>query len=309
MSQLRSCVIYNPQAGRGRAARFRNDILARLPAGTELLATESVGHGIALARDAAEHFDRVIAAGGDGTVHEVANGLLQANRPDVLFAVIPIGSANDYAFSLGVDQWWREGGPWSELVPVRLDVGRIQSGAIVRYFVNGCGIGFNGLVALEARSIRWLRGIPLYSLAVIRTLISNFRSPNMLIHLDDHEQRRATLVQSFAIGHREGGFPLALDAKLDDGLFNCLHVGRIRRWELLRHLPSMITGNLPKDHPNLSFATCRRARVSAEVPLCVHIDGEIFSRPGADGFRELQIELLPAQLLVETWKFQPSCLN
>jgi diacylglycerol kinase (ATP) len=295
-----NAVVFNPAAGRGRAARWLDELKDRLPAGTVLLPTERVGHGIELARDAAAQYDRVIAAGGDGTVHEVANGLLLANRPEVRFAVVPVGSANDYAFSLGVDRWWRDRRPWGELVTKTVDAGIVRGGGRERFFVNGCGIGFNGLVSNEARGIRWLRGIPLYTLAVVRTLIRRFAAPALGIAFDGDAIERPTLVQSFAIGQREGGFPLALAAKLDDGLFDCLHVGDIRRWELIRHLPSMITGNLPRNHPKVSFRQCRRATVRGAGDLCVHVDGEMFCLPG-DGVRELEIELLPGRLSVETW--------
>lgn len=294
---MTDAVIFNPAAGRGRATRWRAELERRLPPGTDFLPTERVGHAVELASEAATRYDRVIAAGGDGTVHEVANGLLLAMRPGVRFAVVPVGSANDYAFSLGVDRWWRERRPWSELVARSVDVGVVRGGGREQYFVNGCGIGFNGLVSHEARGIRWLRGIPLYTLAVVRTLIRRFAAPALTIECDGERTVRPTLVQSFAIGQREGGFPLTLAAILDDGLFDCLHVGDIRRWELIRHLPSMITGNLPRNHPKVSFRQCRRATVRSDEPLCIHLDGEMFC-VAADDVREVEIELLPGGLSV-----------
>lgn len=297
---MTSCAIFNPSAGRGRAARWQDELQSRLPPGTALLPTERVGHGIELAREAATKFDRVIAVGGDGTVHEVANGLLLADRPNVAFAVVPIGSANDYAFSLGVDRWWRDGKPWNELEPKSVDVGLVRGGGRERYFVNGCGIGFNGTVSHVARGIRWLRGIPLYSLAVLKTLIRHFDAPTMQIERDGKLFVAPSLVLSFALGQREGGFPLALAAKLDDGLFDWLHVGDVRRWELIRYLPNMITGNLPKDHPKLTTGHCQTAHVQSDRPLCIHVDGEMFCLP-SDGIREVEVELLPKRLRTEVW--------
>lgn len=297
---MRSCAIFNPAAGRGRAARWLDELKHRLPPGTELLPTARVGHGIELAREATAKYDRIIAAGGDGTVHEVANGILLANRPETFFAVVPIGSANDYAFTLGISAWWKANKSWDELVPKTVDVGTVRAGDRERFFVNGLGIGFNGYVSNEARRIRWLRGIPLYTLAVVRTLFKHFTAPDVKLELDGLPSEVKALVLSFAVGQREGGFPLALAAKLDDGLLNWLHVADIRRWELIRHLPSMMTGNLPKDHQKLKFGQCRTARVNGDVPLCIHADGEMFAL-AEDGIRDVQIELLPSRLRVESW--------
>src|ERR1700730_16967890 len=99
------CVIFNPAAKRGRARRQLERLLERLRRAwgprVEFQPTTHPGHAEELAQRAAHGgFAIVAAAGGDGTVHEVSNGLLRANKPDIEFAVIPIGSANDYAHSL-----------------------------------------------------------------------------------------------------------------------------------------------------------------------------------------------------------------
>src|SRR4051812_25953223 len=103
------CVIYNPTSGRGRGRRTLEALRQALGTKAEFRATAGAGQAEDLARRAAhEGFPTVGAAGGDGTVHEVANGLLRSGRPDVTLAVLPVGSANDYAHSLGLgDSWWR----------------------------------------------------------------------------------------------------------------------------------------------------------------------------------------------------------
>jgi diacylglycerol kinase family enzyme len=102
-----------------------------------------------------------------------------------------------------------------------------------------------------------------------------------------------------AIGRREGNFVLAPNAVVDDGLFDYLHVGPLRRWELLRYFPGMLTGNLPTNHPAIRSGRCRHVRVRAETPLIVHLDGELFSRP-EDHLRDLDICILPLALRVQT---------
>src|SRR6185312_12726617 len=104
-----TCVIYNPKAGRGSAAKHLVTMLReKLPvpdANNAWWDTSGPGHAVELARQAADAgFAKVVAAGGDGTVHEVANGILRSGRRDVVFATWPLGSANDYAYSLGMEE-------------------------------------------------------------------------------------------------------------------------------------------------------------------------------------------------------------
>src|SRR5262245_47714831 len=101
MSAAELCVIFNPAAGRGQADRRLAPVRRRWGDRATFWPTPQPGHAEELAERAArDGFAVVAAAGGDGTVHEVANGLLASGRRDVNFAVLPIGSANDYDFSL-----------------------------------------------------------------------------------------------------------------------------------------------------------------------------------------------------------------
>ena len=207
------CVIYNPTAGRGRA-RLRIDRLRRdLGGRAEFRPTGGPGDAEALAMQAAvEGFPIVAAAGGDGTVHEVANGLLRSGMSQVIFAPIPAGSANDYVHSLGLaDDWQRRPDP--AVGPGWVDVGLVRSGGRSRYFVNGFGAGFNGLVTRESRRIRRLRGLALYGLAVLRVILFHYATPTTTVRLDDGEPRTTpTLGLSLALGRREGNFVVAPQA-------------------------------------------------------------------------------------------------
>src|SRR5207302_11102573 len=161
-----------------------------------------------------------------------------------------------------------------------VDVGFVRAAdGRERYFVNGVGVGFNGAVTLESQRIRRLQGVWLYSLALFRALCYRFTAPVMTIDMDQSVRRLPTLALSVAIGRREGNFVLAPNALVDDGLFDYLHVGRLRRWELVRYFPGMITGDLPTGHPEIRRGRCRHVRLQAEGPLIVHLDGELFSRP------------------------------
>jgi diacylglycerol kinase family enzyme len=243
-----------------------------------------------------EGFPVVAAAGGDGTVHEVAAGILRAGRPEATLAVLPLGSANDYAHSLGLEAgWWQRSDPG--IGRRRVDVGLVRSGERARYFVNGLGLGFNGAVTLESRKIRRLQGLALYGLAFLRALWRGYEFPLMTVTLDGQGRTVPTLILSLAIGRREGNFTVAPDARLDDGLFDYVHAGPLARRELLRFLPGMVTGRLNLDHPAVWAGRCRHAQVRSEKPLIVHIDGEFFCLP-QDDIRDIDVQLLPGALQV-----------
>ena len=298
----RQCVIYNPAAGRGRAKGKIDETRRWADAQTELMPTEGAGHAIELARAAARAgFTTVIAAGGDGTVHEVANGLLQSDRTDVVLGVWPLGSSNDYAFALGLSDWFRAKGAGFELESFPADVGRVRIRDHERYFVNCAGFGFNGMVAQEAHGIRWLKGTPLYSWAFVRALLRHYRTPVRTTTFDDATVAGPTLSVSINLGIREGGFPIAPNARLDDGFFDTLHVSDMKRWQMARYLPGFMRGRVPTHLPYLSQRLCRRIASDGSDPICLHADGEIVAAP-ADGVRAVEVELLPKRLRIRRAK-------
>ena len=143
LTKAEVCVIYNPAAGRGASRRRVEQLRRDLDARADFRPTSGPGEAEALAvRATEEGFPIIAAAGGDGTVHEVANGILRSEKSAVIFAPLPAGSANDYVHSLGLtDDWWRRPDP--DVGPGLVDVGLVRSGARRRYFVNGFGAGFN----------------------------------------------------------------------------------------------------------------------------------------------------------------------
>jgi diacylglycerol kinase (ATP) len=296
-----TCVVYNPAAGRGRAERLLKEFLAYPGVHGDLRPTAAPGHAEELAREAAEQgFAKVVAAGGDGTVHEVANGILRSGRRDVVFSTWPVGSANDYAYTLGLTAWWAKRAEKPPTETLDADVARVTAGGRERYCVNSAGVGFNGMVTIEARKIRVLRGLPLYTLAFLKAMVRHFATPRVRVRFDGTEVDGPTLALTLALAQREGGFPIRPAADLTDGRLDYMHATRLRRWHLLRYLPAMATGNLPENHPLIRLGRAARVEIASEAPLCVHADGEFVCVP-EDGVRELTVEVLPARLRVEVY--------
>jgi diacylglycerol kinase (ATP) len=278
---IRSCVIYNPAAGRGRAQKLIESTKSKIDRDIILFPTDSPRHAIALTQQAiADGFQRIVAAGGDGTVHEVATGILHAGQSGIRLGVWPLGSMNDFAFSLGLLNWWND--PTRPLSAKWIDVGQATSAGKAMWFINCAGVGFNGMVTIESRKTRWLKGVPLYAWGLIKAMVRHFDKPVMAIEIQGRMMNEPTLAFSLCNGNREGGFPIGKFAKLDDGLFEIFHVGAVKRWELMRYLPQLITGNLPKDHPHLHEYQSDWATVSSQKSICCHLDGEFFCVPGDD---------------------------
>jgi diacylglycerol kinase (ATP) len=298
MTDTDVCVIFNPRAGRNRAhARFER-LREVLGSAAVFRPTEGPGHGEELALEAATAgFPRVAAAGGDGTVHEVANGILRACSPQTILEVYPVGSANDYAHTLGLDPEWRiRADPSIHVHTVDVGVVGTPDGRR-RFFVNGIGIGINGIVNLEARRLKRLQGLALYGTALLRAMCFRYDYPPMIIDFDGRERRVQTLALTLAIGRREGNFVMAPDAILDDGLFDYLHAGPMSRLELLWNVPRLATGWLPSRNPRLWRGRCRRVAIQSSEPILFHIDGELFTAHEKP-VTALQVEVMPAALRV-----------
>jgi diacylglycerol kinase family enzyme len=294
------CVIFNPRSGRGRAARRFEALRQSWASRAAFWPTDQAGHAEDLARKAVqEGFRTVVAAGGDGTVHEVANGLLAAGTCDAAFAVLPIGSANDYAHSLAYGQGDGQVGG-ERCVDVAM---ASSSSGRRRYFVNCLGLGFNGKVTLEARRIKRLQGVALYGLATLRALWYHYECPPLSVTIDDQPAATMpTLMLSVLLGRREGGFVMAPEAKLDDGLLDYVHAGALSRWEVVRLLPRLALAGPPQNYPKVQMGRCRSFVVQSPVPLIVHLDGEFFAQP-QDQIHDMEIRLLPRALRVKMLVF------
>ncbi len=297
-----TCVIYNPVAGRGRAEKLLKQLPAELMRDVELRPSQKESHAVDLAREAAEDgFARIVAAGGDGTVHEVANGVLASGRRDVTFSVWPIGSANDYAFTLGLTEWWNRRGESLPLDVLDVDVVLAKTPEREVYAVGCLGVGFNGMVTVEARKCHWLAGMPLYTWAFLKAIVKHFATPTLSIRFDGREVVAPTLALSVLNAQREGNFPIRPDASLTDGAFDYMHATRLSRGHLVRFLPGMATGRLPTNHPLLRLGRASRIDVRSQAPLCVHADGEFVCVP-ADGITELTVQVMPLRLRVEVYQ-------
>ncbi len=290
-------VILNPYAGHWAGERLAHDIVAALRAAGvrhDLVATEGPGHAIELARRAREEgYEVVVAAGGDGTVNEVVNGLALAARAEASGAVgtlgiIPIGTGNDFAEMAGIPlDVWKAAQRLAQGRTRLIDIGRVND----RYFSNECGIGFEAQVAIEAQRLKRLRRFLVYLVAVFRALF-RYRQPTMTVRWDNGQVTQRILMVCAGNSRRAGGgFYLTPHAEVDDGLLDYLYADALSRPEILRLLPKAMKGTHIYD-PAAHLGRTTRLTVSSVAPVPVHCDGEILTM----GTHHVEIEVLPASL-------------
>ena len=273
-------VLYNPVAGRGRAARK----VARL---SEFLTGAGVPHDL-IASDAEGDLEDkvlrivndgaagVIVAGGDGSIHEVVNGLLRADN-DAALGVVPVGTGNDFAKACGIPLHWEDAARLlvdrlhNGVPPRPVDAGRVND----RYFANGAGIGFDAKVNHLARDIRLPIGDVVYLLAVLRGLWDGVITPDVRLAYDDSRRDGPITIANFSNGPWVGGmFHIAPMARNDDGVLDLVLAAPVSRARILALLPKLIRGTHIGE-AEVTHARITRCELVATVPVPSHLDGEV----------------------------------
>jgi diacylglycerol kinase (ATP) len=298
----RYLVILNPTAASGSAGKMAPKIRAELQAhglNFDLVLTERPWHACELAQKAVrDEYDVVVAAGGDGTINEVINGIMRLKadgKGDICLGVLPVGGGNDFAYGMGLPTDYDAGLETlirGECQPI--DIGLISGGLYPqgRFFGNGVGIGFDAKVSFSVQRSS-LRGFLGYLVAVLKTLFFEFHPPTVEVHLQDKTFTQPTMMVSIMNGRRlGGGFLMTPDALPNDGTFDLCIAEKVRKDVILRLVPHFIKGT-QGGHPAIRFDRSGKVRVKAvEGTLPVHADGETIAREGD----EVTIELFPAAL-------------
>jgi diacylglycerol kinase (ATP) len=289
-------VIVNPTAGGGRAARLVPWLRERLDARPDvrLMTTRAPGDAEhAAAHAAADGHDRVIAVGGDGTVQEVVNGLLDTAQA-IGLGIVPAGSGNDLSRSAGLPHeaasaWTLAIGRGERWIDLALATG---SNGRRRWFASAGGIGFDAQVASAmATRAGWQRGQAGYLFTTL-TELRRFSNRTIELTIDGVATTRAVLFVAIANGeYYGGGMRIAPGASIDDGRLDLCIVGDVSRATALRQLVNLYRGTHVR-HPQVEQARGRVIEVAGDAATLVHLDGEPF------GHLPLRVELRPGQLLL-----------
>ena len=308
-------VIYNPIAGRGRVKELWPQVeeaLRQAGVNFDVVATTAPLHAFRLACDAPAKYGMVVSVGGDGTAHEVVNGLLRASgeAETIPFAVIPLGSGDDFAKVIPPEA--AVGGhpyEWPEAVrkiargETRLfDVGRMTSDHLrpdlaegPHYFMNGIDVGFGAHATLNFITIpRFIKGFTAYMLTILKTMIK-YPLLHITIQLDDQPPfEQATTMTAITNGRCfANGFWVCPQAQADDGIFDLMIAQGLNRLQILKLIPKITSGTHLGD-PGVRTARARRVVLTSKDPLIVEADGEL---PYLNT-HQLTIEVLPARLRI-----------
>jgi len=274
---MRVRAILNPRAGlRARKSLEHLDRGCDSWRWLEVVETRAPGHGSELAAESAARGDDLcLAAGGDGTVNEVACGLLGSGTA---LAILPVGSGNGLARTLGLDlNPERTLAQIEKGVRMRMDVGRING----RPFLNVAGTGFDAAVASAFH--HWgrdggRRGILPYFWLGVRELF-NYRPARRRLTMPGEALDLSVYIAAFANGCQYGGgAEIAPGARLDDGQLEVVVIDARRRLEIVLGVPRLFLGNIR------TFPSHRRWSVGAAAlegpPIPHHRDGEVEAPSG-----------------------------
>ena len=278
-------VIYNPAAGRGRISRAELHAKIKQCAGGvdfEIAQTKSASDARELAQIAIGNgATTVAAAGGDGTLGEVLNAVYGTRAR---LGVLPMGTGNDFARTLGLDNLESAIRALLSGHTRTIDVGRATNGEQSRLFLNIAGCGFDSLVARRINAGRthlvWrhFKGVTVY-LAAAAIELRHLRAARLRMKLDgeilDHRALLCAIANAKSYG---GGMQVAPDAQLDDGLFDVCLIKNASRWEFARAFPSVFRGE-HVHHPRVEMHRARKVELWCDRAWPVLVDGELVGTP------------------------------
>ena len=296
-------IILNPYSNRWNAKKRWPEAEAALhAAGVEfdLAISEYPRHTTALAEQAARQgFSPVVAAGGDGTIGEVVNGLARAAVDDQAllgpFGVLPLGSANDLVDNLGLPKDLADA---ARVIAAgktrRMDIGSVNG----LYFANNSAIGLEPYITLVQQRITWIKGMLRYLVAAVVGIMDK---PlwSAEITWDGGQYKGEIILVTVGNGARTGGvFYMAPHADLFDGKLTFVHGLRRTRHEMFAVLPKTMKrgqGNYVETK-DIHEENSSWIKIHVDSPTPAHIDGEIFS----EAIQDLDYHIHPGRLQILT---------
>jgi YegS/Rv2252/BmrU family lipid kinase len=293
-------IIVNPESAGGATRKnwpkIASDLRTYFGAFTVIF-TEGPGAGVSLAAEAARNGAKlIIGCGGDGTISEVANGILISGR-DVELGILPSGTGGDFRRTLGIPaQARRAARVLREGRTRRIDVGRVtfldnSSAEAVRYFLGVASFGISTAVIervkegrpnwLPESSTEWFSGRISFGASMLQTAVRSTVT-RVVVQLDDSPERHLAVANLCIANARYfgGGMKIAPDAKLTDGKFDVVSIGDLGALKIVASAPRVYLGS-HMSMPEVSHALAKKVVVRAadgisEVRL--EVDGELPGR-------------------------------
>ena len=276
--------IINPVAGKRKdntMITMINEVMSKYNCTYEIKITEKVGDAKLFAKEARNKaFSTIVSVGGDGTLHEVVNGM--AGGPQKL-GIIPAGTGNDFARVLNIPFDLREA--IEVLVKgssTLIDVGKLND----EYFINFCSIGLDALIAQEANKIKkYFSSTYAYIIGVIKGLIG-FRSLKVDLVIDGNRYQEHMMLMAVCNGaYYGGGMKIAPQADFSDGEFDICIVSKMSKIKLLFLFPTIFKGNHLK-YKEVKMYRGKEVQLFSTETMNVNADGEIIKN------RPIQFEII-----------------
>ena len=287
-------IILNPFAGKGKAFKSVSEVeelFDKFGLDYEVILTDSPKQAIEFAQQAIQNgLKKIIAAGGDGTINEVVNGIIRSGKQNkIIFGIIALGGGNDFVKNFHYPKLLQDQiKKFIKPKIKKIDVGKIEE----FYFINTFGVGFDAQVARSYANNLILNGSAGYYKAVMKELL-RLKPYQIRIKLDGEVFTGKKLLISVANGRWCGGkFQLTPKAEIDDGLFDVCIIDYLNRFRIMQLLPKAQDGG-HVGHPKVHICRTKSIFISSEIALPVYFDGEL---PILKNSKQLRIDLLPAQI-------------
>ena len=289
-------IIVNPYSGRWKAKAAIPGIertCRRIGLDHELVFTDGPNHGIELAREAVQAgFSPIVAAGGDGIISEVVNGLMQAAGDKVAgpLGVIPLGTADDFADMLELEKEIEAACRVILAGHTRaIDVGCVNG----RFFDNNSAVGLEPMVSIAQVAMKRVKGTPRYILAALKTILRH-KPWHTRLAWDDGEYEGPAALVSVGNTRRTGGaFYMTPRAEVDDGYLDFVFTGKLGRLKLLRLLPTTFDGS-HVERPEVIYLRTTHLTIECDPPTPIQADGELFDLSAT----HIEYTILPGRLQV-----------
>ncbi len=249
---------------------------------TELLVfnTKYAGHAVKLAEEQSlKGADLILAFGGDGTLNEVINGIMKNPQNTSIFHHFPLGTANDFSKSVGVnknvEQFLKS---LIEMKTTAIDLGKVtchnNGNLIMKYFLNIADVGLGGFVAHKLNTSKKLLGGKITYFKIIFQGILTFQKPNVNIYMDQNKYSGKLLTLAICNGKSFGnGLIISPEADIQSGEFNITLIGNVSILDYLRNLKNLKHG-LKMSHKNIHYHTAKEISIDSDELCKIEIDGE-----------------------------------
>jgi YegS/Rv2252/BmrU family lipid kinase len=287
-------IIINPNAGKTRKynhIKKIENLLKKHSIRYQLFITENYRQALYLSENLIlDGYRKIIAVGGDGTINEVVNGIMNSNyNKEVILAIIPSGSGNDFIKSVNIPKSYKKAIKIiKDNFSKKVSVGKLNN----LYFINTLGIGFDAKIAKSANKIKFVGGIIKYLLALFENL-QNLETYNLAIKTDNDLFRNETILLSVGNGiFSGGGFPLTPTASPFNSKAEICLVSKISKFELVKSL-LMVLQKKHMNHPAVKIFQTKNIEIKSDRNIDIYIDGEI---PQLETYQRFSITILPKRI-------------